>query len=449
MKQSVNKFFTPLSERANRYYIDDFDPEKKPENNYVAILSEYIPEESRVLDLGCAQGRFSSILKKKKCYAVGVELDPVSAECAQKTGAYEKIYIGDMTDNKSDIYKELYTLPKFDVIIMTDVLEHIVEPTEMIRMYYALLNVGGVILVSVPNFANIKVALELLNNQIAYDDVGILDNTHLKWYTKISFAQWMNQINNTYEDVRLDCKYLGATVYRDDISRFVMQQYPELYNILLNNDNLNSFQILFQLTKKETHTHCSELEELLQTPYPDIVGMIGDSLHGKGTCSIDKKIQHNERVQYEKQIEQLESDLDDARYEWKKCADAWKESVTANEQLEEELVEARKSWDECADAWKKAVDSNSQMEKELAEARKGWEECALNWKAAVDASNIKDQEIDELKEEFEKRENSLKQKINALYLRIDEIESNLNPIMERDLELQKENNKFREERSRT
>lgn len=415
---STNKLITPEEERNNRYYIENFSPEDNPENNYVAILSKYIPEEARVLDLGCATGRFSTVLLEKKCISIGVELDSTAAKYAMNTGAYLDVYIGDMTDAKSDIYTKLCNQKTFDVIIMTDILEHIVEPTDFIRMYYKLLKVGGKILVSVPNFANIKVAMDLLNNQIAYDDVGILDNTHIKWYTQISFVQWIKQLNDIYADVNLDCNYIGATIYENESSKYVMDNYPELYEILLNNENINSLQLLFLLVKQNLDTECKELEKLIHIEHTDIVDILGNALKGK---TIEQKTQtfaQNERLYYEKKIAYLETKMEHERIEWNKCADQWKEAVDANERLEKDLKEARTGWNECAD----------------------------NWKAAVNANDVKQAEMDELNIKFEEKEEKFKEKINELYVRIDELEASLNPIMKRDMELQKENNKLREER---
>ena len=437
MEKSINKFFTPKEDAENRYYVEDFDEEKDSYNNYVTMLAEHIPNNARVLDLGCAQGRFGKILKKKDCTVIGIELDEKAAKCAQETENYNKVYVADMTDTDTEAYQAVSKEEKFDVILMTDILEHIVEPTEMIKMYEKVLKEKGSILISVPNFANIKVVLDLLNNQIAYSDVGILDNTHLKWYTKTSFVQWIKQMNNVYEDINFDCEYLGATMNRDDFCAEILEQYPELYEILSNNDNINSFQILFKLTKLNQKEKTENLDVLYNADFVDIVDCIGNALKGKTVMQAKKTLSENERFQYEKRLEALEKSV-------KETHDGWKAAVASNEIAEQKLKEAQEGWNDSAARWKDALTANEELNKQLKEAQAGWNECAKNWQAAVNANADKDKEINNLKEEYEEREEKLKQKITRLYERINEIEATLNPIIERDLELQKENNLLKE-----
>lgn len=445
MIQSINKFFTPIEESENRYYDASFDPEVAPENNYVAMLSKYISDGDRVLDLGCAQGRFSSVYIKKKCVAVGVELDKKAAEYAVKTNAYKEVFLGDMTLDDSDAYKNACQYGEYDKIIMTDILEHVVNPTEFIKMYYKLLKIGGQILISVPNFANIKVVMDLLNNQIAYEDAGILDNTHIKWYTKISFVQWIKQLNDTFEDINLDCQYIGSTINESDTQRYILENYPQFYEILSINGNINSFQLLFVLTKYEQGNSYNQLQILLNEKYPDIVDTIGKALIGKDVHSTNY-VSKNERYQYDVRIEKLKSQFEKANKGWKECAEQWENAVKSNENLQRELEKAQKGWNECAVQWENAVKSNEMIQGQLEEARKGWNECADNWRAAVAANNVRAEELSVLKKQYEEKEEKLKNKINALYERIDALEASLNPIMERDVQLQKENNELREKR---
>lgn len=434
----MNKFFTPKEEGENRYFDEDFDAEKNAYNNYVAILAGQISEGSRVLDLGCAQGRFGKILRKKGCTLIGVEIDAQAAECAEKTGNYEQIYIADMADSSSSTYEELYRKEAFDHILMADILEHVTDPTEIILLYEKLLKVGGTILVSVPNFANISVSLNLLNNHISYSDMGILDNTHLKWYTRPSFVQWIKQINDVYDDIFLDCEYIGATTDDyDEFSKGILEQYPELYCILAKNNNFKSFQILFKLTKQEAGDSCDHLHEMLKTQEPDIIELLGNALNGKAVCGGEAAVDANERMQYEKKILEEEKRT-------KEIYSNWEEALESNKAINEQLEEARGGWREAVSQLEAALESNRAITQQLEEAREGWSQTAKYWEDAVKANEDKDEEIFELKEKVEEREQQLKDKIRELYQRIEELESTMNPILERELVLQEENNRLRE-----
>ena len=74
----------------------------------------------------------------------------------------------------------------FDTILMLDVLEHLAEPERLLADARARLAPGGVAIVSVPNVANVTVRLRLLMGRFPYSDRGILDRTHMRFYTRSS-----------------------------------------------------------------------------------------------------------------------------------------------------------------------------------------------------------------------------------------------------------------------
>jgi SAM-dependent methyltransferase len=92
----------------------------------------------------------------------------------------------------------------FDVIVFADVLEHFVEPLEVLTMAKRRLKPGGRIVISIPNVAHLTVRLQLLLGSFNYTDRGILDRTHLHFYTKRSLREMISQAD-------LEIVHLGAT----------------------------------------------------------------------------------------------------------------------------------------------------------------------------------------------------------------------------------------------
>lgn len=130
-----------------------------------------------VLEFGCNTGETSAILKNNGCRVVGVEVNEAAAKIAE--GACEKIIVGDV--EKDEIWQKIKG--EFDVIIFADILEHLVNPDRVLRKAKKYLKKNGFVIVSLPNVANWRVRFSLLFGKFNYAPTGILDDTHLRFYT--------------------------------------------------------------------------------------------------------------------------------------------------------------------------------------------------------------------------------------------------------------------------
>jgi 2-polyprenyl-3-methyl-5-hydroxy-6-metoxy-1,4-benzoquinol methylase len=157
----------------------DLDNENDPHTRLVLMT----PEGSRVLDVGCSRGDMAAALKERGCRVTGVEMDPGAASVAEEI--CERVIVGDL---------DLLELPallgteKFDVVLFGDVLEHLKYPQRVLDMARQVLTDDGFIGVSVPNVAHGSIRLMLLKGEFTYEDVGILDDTHLRFYTRKSIC---------------------------------------------------------------------------------------------------------------------------------------------------------------------------------------------------------------------------------------------------------------------
>jgi len=133
----------------------------------------------RILDVGTADGYLGAVLKEQGHYVVGVEKDEFLAKGAEPY--YAKFYHTDL---------ETFDFPfraEFDFIIFADVLEHLREPEAVLQRSLSCLNSSGQVIISVPNIANLLIRIMLLFGHFDYQDRGILDRTHLRFYTLSSF----------------------------------------------------------------------------------------------------------------------------------------------------------------------------------------------------------------------------------------------------------------------
>jgi len=131
----------------------------------------------KVLDVGCASGYLAERFKQNGCFVVGIEVDPEDAEEAK--GKCDVVITGDIEQLAESTFAGEY----FDVIVYADILEHLRHPEVVLRVQRRWLSRNGFVIVSLPNVAFIGIRLRLLLSQFDYADFGILDRTHLRFYT--------------------------------------------------------------------------------------------------------------------------------------------------------------------------------------------------------------------------------------------------------------------------
>ena len=147
-----------------------------------------IGENKRVIDFGCATGYFARLLSDRGCEVTGVEGNPKAAKVAQEY--CQEVIIADLDfSSLSDILSAQISETKFDVAIFGDVLEHLRNPWQVLRETRNLLKPQGYVVASIPNIAHGAIRLALLQGNFEYQPLGILDNTHLRFFTRKTIEQ--------------------------------------------------------------------------------------------------------------------------------------------------------------------------------------------------------------------------------------------------------------------
>jgi 2-polyprenyl-3-methyl-5-hydroxy-6-metoxy-1,4-benzoquinol methylase len=147
-----------------------------------------IPDKARVLDVGCATGLLGLLLREKKgCFVVGIELDPKMAEQARKN--LDSVIVTDLDEPL------MLDFDMFDVIVCSDILEHLKNPARLLKKLECNLSADGFYLISVPNIAFIKIRFDLLMGKFDYNrQGGILDETHLRFYTRKTLVDLLREV---------------------------------------------------------------------------------------------------------------------------------------------------------------------------------------------------------------------------------------------------------------
>ena len=157
-------------------------------------ILQHIPNNiNKVLDVGCGTGSLGEAIKLnfgKHIEVIGIDCNPKASEIAKSK--IDKIIIGDV-ENISIPYDNEY----FDCIIYADVLEHLINPWEILTKHKSKLAYDGCIIASIPNIAHYKIIKMLKKGLWKYEDAGILDKTHLRFFTKATILELFSQAGLT------------------------------------------------------------------------------------------------------------------------------------------------------------------------------------------------------------------------------------------------------------
>jgi 2-polyprenyl-3-methyl-5-hydroxy-6-metoxy-1,4-benzoquinol methylase len=139
--------------------------------------------QSAVLELGCgAGGTGRAVLAAGKAGRyVGLELDPSAARVAAEV--LTEVVVGDV--QATDLTR---LEGQFDALIISEVLEHLTDPWTSLGRLAACLKPGAQVLASSPNIAHWNVIRNLLRGRFEYGEAGVMDQTHLRWFTPSSYV---------------------------------------------------------------------------------------------------------------------------------------------------------------------------------------------------------------------------------------------------------------------
>ncbi len=148
-------------------------------------MLRFVPmDAARILEIGCAAGIFGNSIKRRQpCDIWGMELSEKHGHCAEKL--LDKVIIGDVSEKLNELPERF-----FDCIVCNDILEHLIDPFTFIKHLKRHIEPGGKIICSIPNVRYYRVIKDLLiNGDWRYKESGVLDMTHLRFFTKKSILR--------------------------------------------------------------------------------------------------------------------------------------------------------------------------------------------------------------------------------------------------------------------
>lgn len=154
---------------------------------------------TKILDVGCGRGNLGAYLQAKYASEVtGLEIIEDNFLVASTT--LHKAYLGDIESMDMSLLGS-----QFDYVIFSDSLEHMLEPKAVLERVRYLMAENGYLLISMPNIRNFRVTIPLVfSDQWDYQDEGLLDRTHLRFFTCTSICKLVEQCGYKVEQVRFD-----------------------------------------------------------------------------------------------------------------------------------------------------------------------------------------------------------------------------------------------------
>jgi ubiquinone/menaquinone biosynthesis C-methylase UbiE len=236
------------SHDRSRIYQVNLD--SRDENDARIVASKYVTPRSVVLDVGSACGDFGVLLHKQKdCEVHGMEFSKASIEIAKNTHAYSVIHQVDLNNFDERNFEDYYD--HFDCIALLDVLEHVLNPKQVLQRLKRFLKEGGFFVISLPNIAFGDIKLQLLTDNFTYTETGILDETHVRFFTFRSIADLLSGLSIQV----LDCSTKVA-----DVSSLEYKVPAGVRRYVLNDPH--SFVYQYVLKAEATYLERDALEQV-------------------------------------------------------------------------------------------------------------------------------------------------------------------------------------------
>lgn len=227
-------------------------------NDSAVILFNYIEPGSTVLDMGCACGDLAAkLVREKSCDVYGLEYNEESVAQCRKLNVFEQIRQFDLNRLAEDSFPQYRE--KFDYVILGDVLEHLYNPPAVLKIAAGYLKSGKYLLISLPNLAHASIKANLLLNDFSYTELGILDKTHLRFFTYRSIASLLANAGLDISQIEY------TTLPADGYQPHSLSELPEpLQDFILQDKHSAVFQYVLKC-RTAKNASVVELEEMLNS----------------------------------------------------------------------------------------------------------------------------------------------------------------------------------------
>jgi 2-polyprenyl-3-methyl-5-hydroxy-6-metoxy-1,4-benzoquinol methylase len=228
----------------------DTDVDLSNRNNSHTLMVELVGGTKRVLDVGCATGYLAEALVERGCTVSGLEFDEEAAEEARPH--LERLVIGDIeTLDLAGTFGD----DRFDVIVFGDVLEHLRDPLAALRKVRTLLADRGSVVASIPNVAHGSVRLALMAGRFDYQPLGLLDSTHIRFFTRSSIEDLFREAGL----VPIDVRRTTAGFFDTPVPVSEAEFPPEVVDAVLADPEASTYQFVLKAVPDDADAAVTKL----------------------------------------------------------------------------------------------------------------------------------------------------------------------------------------------
>lgn len=270
------------------------------------ILNEIQPN-SIVLEFGCANGSTTKYLKNElncQVYIIEINLDDYNL-------AIQYAQDGIVCDAVKLEWLEKYKDIQFDYILFADVLEHLSDPEIVLKNSNKLLKFDGKIIISVPNMCNNGVIAELYANKFHYRKTGLLDETHIHFFSYFSLCKMIDNCDNIiekYNATYTKLKYSEFSIYDSIIPKSVL-------NYIENKELGDVYQFIFTLVKRDYYQENPSMVIDNKLNYQDIYSSKLYFDNGSGYNEENTKYIENDMLQSAVLISKIPENTQNIRFD--------------------------------------------------------------------------------------------------------------------------------------
>lgn len=278
------------------------------------LLVKNIPDGSKILEFGCSNGQLAEYVKTNKgCSVFGIDISETAVDAAMP-----HLIGGFVANIERDDWQSRLGDEKFDILLFSDVLEHLTNPVKVLRDALKFLKYDGRVLFSVPNIAHGDVILKLLAQRFDYTSHGLLDDTHVHFFSK-------ENLSGFCEDSGLFLSILDATYCPIGASEQKFDANPIFENLIKDCDYTTVYQYVCvayktEFAKKHNMQPCDNVKKRNEAIYVFFDTGIGFS--ADDSIAFDAKELSGELdLNLPKNCKHLRIDLREGRgYVLKKCS---------------------------------------------------------------------------------------------------------------------------------
>ena len=251
----------PINGKANSIMSKyDYGLDLKNNNNSRKLVDDSITENSLILEFGPSSGELTKHLSENKhCIVDIVEIDSEAGTIAAKYS--RNALLGNMLgDIENYIWKDKFKGLKYDFIVFSDVLEHLYNPKAVLEQCKHYLKNNGKIIISVPNIANNAIILNLLRDQFEYTSTGLLDNTHVHFFSLLSLEKMITEVGLV--PVKRRATYVGVGQNEVEVNYDLFDDVTS--NVVKSHCLGEIYQFVYELAIQDKTTENSKsLEEFI------------------------------------------------------------------------------------------------------------------------------------------------------------------------------------------